>query len=62
MELFQIAYTPENFETVVNHNSNFVNNLDFRDKRLVDYFRVIDHPCGSDFPGYVSGNRIEQPP
>jgi len=46
LELFKKAESPEDFEKLLNTESNNVNNLDLNDDGEIDYVRVVDNMDG----------------
>ena len=46
LELFKQAASPEDFEKLLNTESNYVNNLDLNEDGQIDYIRVVDHMDG----------------
>lgn len=46
LELFKNAESPEDFETKLNTEDNYVNNLDLNEDGEIDYIRVIDNVDG----------------
>lgn len=46
LDLFQSAKSLEDFETALNSEKNYVNNLDLNQDGDIDYIRVVDHQDG----------------